>query len=93
MPVMAIGKGGGGAFLQTNAAMVVKQLVKKNKDLFENKGEEAMAVLEQSNEEETGEIFGNLKTMIGEMTKGLADAEAAEKQAISVFEVLINPAT
>eukprot|EP00747_Dinoflagellata_sp_TGD_P160062 gnl/TRDRNA2_/TRDRNA2_177942_c4_seq2.p1 gnl/TRDRNA2_/TRDRNA2_177942_c4~~gnl/TRDRNA2_/TRDRNA2_177942_c4_seq2.p1 ORF type:complete len:701 (+),score=291.57 gnl/TRDRNA2_/TRDRNA2_177942_c4_seq2:76-2178(+) len=91
--VAAIEKGMGGAFLQTNAAQVVKQLVEKNQDLFENDREEVMAFLEQGSEESSGEIVGILKTMIDEMTKGLADAEAAEKQAIADYEGLMAAKT
>merc|ERR1719359_2197114 len=52
-----------------------------------------MAFLEQGSEESSGEIVGILKTMIDEMTKGLADAEAAEKQAISDFQGLMAAKT
>merc|ERR1719313_1530748 len=72
--VAAIEKGVGGAFLQTNAAQVVKQLVEKNQDLFENDREEVMAFLEQGSEESSGEIVGILKTMI-EDKKFVADLE------------------
>jgi flagellar biosynthesis chaperone FliJ len=91
--VAAIEKGVGGAFLQTDAAQVVRQLVQKNTDLYENDRDEVMAFLSQSSEAPSDEILGIMKMMLDEMAKGLSEAEATEKSAIADFEGLIAAKT
>merc|ERR1719188_1954924 len=88
--IPAIEKGMAGAFLQTNAGAVLRQIsvsanmIPADRDLlasFLSEGENYAP--------KSGEIVGILKTMHDEMTKDFADATAEETSAIASFESLV----
>jgi len=90
----AIEKGMGGAFLQTSAASVLKQL-SINMDMSSMDREMVTAFLTQGQGEQSsyvpasGQITGILKQMIDTMDKNLADVTAAENGSISDFNALM----
>merc|ERR1719174_3317347 len=88
--IPAIEKGMGGAFLQTNAASVLRQL-SVSADMIPADRETLAAFLSDGQQyaPKSGEIVGILKTMHDEMTKDFADATAEENSAIASSESLI----
>jgi len=86
---VAIAKGMGGAFLQTSAANVVRQLAEKRQE------EELVSFLSATEgyAPASGEITGILKTMSDEMTKDIAEQNAAEKAAIGAYDQLMASKT
>merc|ERR1719498_1293422 len=88
--IPAIEKGMSSAFLQTNAASVLRQ-ISINADMVPNDREPLAAFLSDGSTyaPKSGEIVGILKTMHDEMTKDLADATADENSAIASFESLV----
>merc|ERR1719171_1329403 len=79
-----------GAFLQTSAASVLRQL-SMNADMA-NEDREALASFLSDGTTyapKSGEIVGILKTMHDEMTKDLNDATADENSAIASFDSLV----
>merc|ERR1719456_1832227 len=82
-----------GNFLQTNMAQVLKRLVLNNSDLLEADRQDVMAFLSGGEDGQyapaSGEITGILKTMGDEMSKSLAESEAAESAAVASHEELI----
>jgi len=87
--IPAIEKGMSGAFLQTSAASVLRQ-ISINADMAPADRELLASFLEQGNDyaPKSGEIVGILKTMHDEMTKDLADATADEDAATASFNSL-----
>jgi len=89
----AISKGMGGAFLQTSAASVVKQL-SISMDISSMDREMITSFLTQGQGEASGyvpasgQIVGILKQMTDTMEKDLADATAEEEAAIKAFKGL-----
>merc|ERR1719253_847360 len=88
--IPAIEKGMSGAFLQTSAASVLRQLsvsadmIPADRDLlasFLSEGENYAP--------KSGEIVGILKTMKDEMEKDYSDATAEENSSIASFESLV----
>jgi len=83
--VAAIEKGAGGAFLQTNAAQVLRNLASSNSQMPE-------AVISFLSSEDgsagSGEITGVLKQLGDEMTADLAEATKAEEEAVASFNGL-----
>merc|ERR1719401_808707 len=81
----------GGAFLQTSAAAVVRQLsvsvdmVSADRDLLASFLSEGSNYAPQS-----GEIVGILKTMHDKMEKDFAEATATENKAIADFTSLVD---
>jgi len=90
--IKAIESGMAGGFLQTNTAQVLKQLVQTNSNLLDADRQDIMAFLSggQGGQyvPQSGQITGILKTIHDEMSKTLADAEAAEAAAVSSHEAL-----
>jgi len=89
--IAALEKGMGG-FLQTSAAVVLRRLTVEM-DLSNTDRDMLGTFLSQSHGEgyapQSGEIVGILKQMKETMQKGLAEATAAEKDAIANFEGLV----
>jgi len=87
--IAAISKGMSGAFLQTEQAQILKNIVPKLE--LEADRQDMMAFLSQNGEyaPQSGEITGILKTMSDNMSKALAEAEAAEAAAVSAHAELI----
>merc|ERR1719353_2407565 len=85
----AIEKGMGGAFLQTGAANILRKLAEQRQEA------ELVAFLSSSSDyaPASGEITGILKTMHDEMSKDIADQDAAEAAAISAYDALMAAKT
>merc|ERR1719253_2534623 len=88
--IPAIEKGMGGAFLQTSAASLLRQIsvsanmIPADRDLLASFLSEGMGYAPKS-----GEIVGILKTLHDEMEKDYADATAQENSAIASFDSLV----
>jgi len=91
----AIEKGAGGAFLQTGAAAVVKQLAMNSQKMMDADRQDLLSFLSGSSDyaPASGEITGILKTMNDEMSVDLADGQNTEKSAIVDFEGLMAAKT
>merc|ERR1712008_554309 len=91
--VAALEKGMAGAFLQTDVAQTLKNVVSSRKQSMEDDREDLMAFLSNAQGTEyapqSGQITGILKTMGDEMAAGLAEATKAEEAAIVVYEKLM----
>jgi len=89
--IAAIEKGMGGAFLQTTAASVVKQIAMNSQKMMDADRQDVLSFLSGSSEyaPASGEITGILKTMLDEMNADLADATATEKAAVVDYEGLM----
>jgi len=87
----AIRAGVGGAFLQTDAAKTLRDLVKDQQDLFSSSDKDEVEAFLQGGqgEQQSGEIIGVLSQLEEEWVKDLASAEAAEKDAIATYESLV----
>jgi len=87
----AIEKGMSGAFLQTSAAAVLKNLVLGKSNIEDSDREELTAFLSnsQSYAPASGQITGILKQMTDTMNKDLAEASAAEAASIKAFDELM----
>jgi len=88
--VAALEKGVAGSFLQTSAAGVIRKLaITSNMDDADR--QEIMAFLQSSSEyaPASGEIIGILKQMGDEMTAGLAEATAAEEEALKLYDEMM----
>merc|ERR1719162_523933 len=88
--IPAIEKGMGGAFLQTSAAGVLRQ-ISLSADMSSEDRENLASFLSegQTYAPKSGEIVGILKTLHDEMTKDLSDATSAESSSIASFESLV----
>merc|ERR1719498_145576 len=88
--IPAIEKGMGGAFLQTSAASVLRQL-SINADMIPQDRDILASFLSEGTNyaPKSGEIVGILKTMHDEMTKDLEDATNEENGAIASYEDLM----
>merc|ERR1719171_649806 len=88
----AIEKGSTG-FLQTNAAKLLRTVAIEKADISDSARQELLSFLSGSEEQgyvpQSGEIVGILKQMHDEMSAGLADATAAEDNAIQTYEALM----
>merc|ERR1719253_1407973 len=88
--IPAIEKGMSGAFLQTSAASVLRQLsvsadmIPADRDLLASFLSEGQTYAPKS-----GEIVGILKTMKDEMEKDYSDATAEENSSIASYESLV----
>mmetsp|Transcript_18419 Transcript_18419/g.43290 ORF Transcript_18419/g.43290 Transcript_18419/m.43290 type:complete len:725 (+) Transcript_18419:56-2230(+) len=91
--ISAIDKGITGGFLQTGAAAVLRKFTMEKANLPDDSREELLAFLSSAQGAgyvpKSGEILGILKQMQDEMAQGLADATAAEKEAIASYEALM----
>merc|ERR1719253_1729019 len=88
--IPAIEKGMGSAFLQTNAASVLRQ-ISESANMASGDRDVLASFLSESSSyaPKSGEIVGVLKTMKDEMEKDFADASAEESSAISDFDSLV----
>jgi septal ring factor EnvC (AmiA/AmiB activator) len=95
--IKAIESGMAGGFLQTNTAQVLKKIVLTNTNLLDADRQDIMAFLSggQGGQyvPQSGQITGILKTIHDEMSKSLADAEAAEEAAVSSYDALMAAKT
>jgi len=95
--ITAISNGMAGGFLQTNTAQVLKQLALTDTNLLDADRQDIMAFLSGGQGGQyvpaSGQITGILKTIHDEMSKSLADAEAAEAAAVSSFDALMAAKT
>merc|ERR1719262_444112 len=88
--IPAIEKGMSGAFLQTKAASVLREIslsaemIPADRDMLASFLSDGSSYAPKS-----GEIVGILKTLKDEMEKDLADATAEENSAVADFESLI----
>jgi len=92
--VAALEKGMAGAFLQTDAALELKSMLSRKKDmLMDDDRQDLLAFLSNSQgtdyAPQSGQITGILKTMGDEMAAGLAEATKAEEAAIAIYEKLM----
>merc|ERR1719281_979666 len=91
--IAALEKGVAGGFLQTTSASVLRRL-STTMDMSSVDREMLAAFLSQGSSAgyvpQSGEIIGILKQMKDEMEKDLADAKAAEAEAIANFESLME---
>jgi len=95
--ITAITNGMAGGFLQTNTAQVLKKLALNDANILEADRQDIMAFLSGGQGGQyvpaSGQITGILKTIHDEMSKSLADSEAAEASAVSSFDALIAAKT
>merc|ERR1719229_552759 len=95
--IPAVEQGMKGAFLQTSSAMVLRRFTMEKAILPDETRQELLAFLSGSNSEEyepqSGQILGILKQMEEEMDKALADARAAEEEAIKSYDALMEAKT
>jgi hypothetical protein len=93
----ALHTGVGGAFLQTDAASTLRALVQNQQDLFSGSDRDDLTAYLQGGQGQTsefsGEIIGVLEQLKETMSRDLADAEAAEKDAIETFNQLVDAKT
>merc|ERR1712079_195074 len=92
--VAALEKGMAGAFLQTDAAKILRGILSSKKDLLmDDDRQDLMAFLSNSQgtdyAPQSGQIVGILKQMGDEMAAGLAEAIKAEEAAIANYEKLM----
>merc|ERR1719428_1682625 len=94
--IAALEKGVAGGFLQTTSATVLRRL-STTMDMSSVDREMLAAFLSQGSSAgyvpQSGEIIGILKQMKDEMEKDLADAKAAEAEALANFESLVDAKT
>merc|ERR1719352_735312 len=88
--IPAIEKGMSGAFLQTTAASVLRQ-ISVSADMIPADRDLLASFLSEGNSyaPKSGEITGILKTLKDEMDKDLADTTATENSAIASFDSLV----
>merc|ERR1712037_475163 len=92
--VAALEKGMAGAFLQSDAAQILRGIASNSKNsLMDVDRQELTAFLSNTQEAgyapQSGQITGILKTMGDEMAAGLAEATKAEEAAIASYEKLM----
>jgi len=91
--VAALEKGMAGAFLQTDAAQILRGIASSKRDMMDDDRQDLMAFLSNSQgadyAPQSGQIVGILKTMGDEMSAGLAEATKAEEAAIAIYEKLM----
>jgi len=91
--VAALEKGMAGAFLQTDAAQILRGIVSSKREMMDDDRQDLMAFLSNSQgadyAPQSGQIVGILKTMGDEMAAGLAEATKAEEASIATYEKLM----
>jgi chromosome segregation ATPase len=90
--VAAVEKGMGGAFLQTQAATVLKNLVENDQKMLDVDREDLTAFLSEGSGS-AGAIVGILKQMGDTMTANLNDATATEEDSLKAFDTLVAAKT
>jgi len=92
--IPAIEMGMKGSFLQTSAASVLRRFTMEKAELQDETRQELLAFLSSKTSEEyapqSGQIVGILKQMQEEMDSALADATAAEKEAMKAHIALME---
>merc|ERR1719510_874873 len=95
--IPAVERGMKGSFLQTSAASLLRHYTMEKAVLPDETRQELLAFLSARNSEEyepqSGQILGILKQMEEEMDKALADARAAEEEAIKSYDALMEAKT
>jgi len=95
--ITAIEKGTGGAFLQTEAASLLKKLVMSKQDMYDADRQDVLSFLSSDASSDyapaSGEITGVLKTLKDEISADLADATNAENAAVKSYDELIAAKT
>merc|ERR1719410_542730 len=95
--IPAIETGMKGSFLQTSAAAVLRRFTMEKAELQDETRQELLAFLSGKESEDyapqSGQIVGILKQMEEEMDKALADATAAEEEAVKSYEALMEAKT
>merc|ERR1719346_458071 len=95
--VAAIEKGMAGSFLQTGGAKALRKLLLSKQEMIEVDRQELLSFLSGMQQAkyapQSGEIVGILKQLGDEMAKGLADATAAEEEAIKTYTALMAAKT
>merc|ERR1719498_2084292 len=95
--IKAITTGMAGGFLQTTTAQVLKKVALADPNLLEADRQDIMAFLSggQGGQyvPQSGQITRILKTIHDEMSKSLADAEAAESAAVKSYDALMAAKT
>merc|ERR1740117_192020 len=88
--IPAIEKGMGGAFLQTSAASVLRQ-ISLSADMNSQDRDALASFLSegQAYAPKSGDIVGILKTLLDEMTKDLSGATSEENSSTASFESLV----
>jgi chromosome segregation ATPase len=89
--IAAIEKGAGGAFLQTQAAQTLKNLVENDSKMLDVDRDDLTSFLsnDASYAPQSGAITGILKQMQDTMTASLGDATASENDSIKTFDELV----
>jgi len=92
--VGALEKGAGGAFLQTQAATVLKNLVENDQKMLDVDREDLTAFLSNdASSSSVGAITGILKQMSDTMTANLNDATGTEEESVKTFDTLVAAKT
>jgi chromosome segregation ATPase len=91
--VGALEKGNAGAFLQTQAASVLKNLVENDDKMIDMDREELTAFLSGTSASPSDAIVGILKQMGDTMAATLKDVTATEEDAIKSFDQLMKAKT
>merc|ERR1719161_3095520 len=96
--VAALEKGMAGAFLQTDAASVLKKFADGNQDMAEDSREAILAFLQgnpfsQGYAPSSGQITGLLKELSDDMDRDLAAATKVEEEAIATYNTLMAAKT
>jgi len=95
--IPAVEQGMKGSFLQTSSAAALRRYTMEKAILPDETRQELLAFLSGSNSEQyepqSGQIVGILKQMEEEMDKALADARAAEEEAIKSYDALMEAKT
>jgi len=95
--IPAVERGMKGSFLQTSAAVLLRQYTMEKAVLPDETRQELLAFLSGKGSEEydpqSGQIVGILKQMEEEMDKALADARVAEEEAIKSYDALMEAKT
>merc|ERR1712203_706582 len=82
-----------GAFLQTDAAQILRGIVSSKREMMDDDRQDLMAFLSNTQgtdyAPQSGQITGILKTWGDEMAAGLAEATKAEEAAIASYEKLM----
>merc|ERR1740123_1539471 len=95
--IPAIETGMKGSFLQTSAASVLRRFTMERAELQDETRQELLAFLSGKGSEDyapqSGQIVGILKQMEEEMDKALAEATAAEEEAVKSYDALIEAKT
>jgi len=89
--VAALEKGAGGAFLQTQSAQVLRNLVENDSKMLDVDRDDLTSFLSQGSDyaPASGAITGILKQMQDTMTASLGDATGTEDESIKNFDELV----